>query len=238
MEGRTTFVIAHRLSTIALADEIVVLEGGRIAARGTPRASCSRRPTLYREIAEKRPARPGASSRAGPGRARGGGPVSATAALALAHPARRGRGARASSRGLLELLRPYRGRVIADVRRAAAGHRRRRWLRPTSPAGRSTTASGSGDVGRADADRRGCSSARRWSTAVRHLRADLPRQLGRPARAAGPARCGSSRHLQRLSIGFYSRNKAGVLISRLTNDVQALDQLVTDGDRHAVLRRR
>jgi ATP-binding cassette subfamily B protein len=36
-------------------------------------------------------------------------------------------------------------------------------------------------------------------------------------------------HLQRLSIGFYSRNKAGVLISRLSNDVQALDQLVTDG---------
>jgi ABC-type multidrug transport system fused ATPase/permease subunit len=37
------------------------------------------------------------------------------------------------------------------------------------------------------------------------------------------------RHLQRLSIGFHSRNKAGVLISRITNDVQALDQLVTDG---------
>ena len=36
-------------------------------------------------------------------------------------------------------------------------------------------------------------------------------------------------HLQRLSIGFHSRNKAGVLISRITNDVQALDQLVTDG---------
>jgi ABC-type multidrug transport system fused ATPase/permease subunit len=36
-------------------------------------------------------------------------------------------------------------------------------------------------------------------------------------------------HLQRLSIGFFSRNKAGVLISRLTNDVQALDQLVTEG---------
>jgi ABC-type multidrug transport system fused ATPase/permease subunit len=37
------------------------------------------------------------------------------------------------------------------------------------------------------------------------------------------------RHLQRLSIGFYSRNKTGVLISRITNDVQALDQLVTEG---------
>jgi ATP-binding cassette subfamily B protein len=37
------------------------------------------------------------------------------------------------------------------------------------------------------------------------------------------------RHLQRLSIGFYSRNRAGVLISRMTNDVEALNQLVTDG---------
>ena len=36
-------------------------------------------------------------------------------------------------------------------------------------------------------------------------------------------------HLQSLSIGFYSRNRAGVLISRLTNDVQALDHLVSDG---------
>jgi ABC-type multidrug transport system fused ATPase/permease subunit len=37
------------------------------------------------------------------------------------------------------------------------------------------------------------------------------------------------RHLQRLSLGFYERNRAGVLSSRLTNDVEALDQLVTDG---------
>ncbi|HEY1712863.1 MAG TPA: ABC transporter ATP-binding protein [Solirubrobacteraceae bacterium] len=36
-------------------------------------------------------------------------------------------------------------------------------------------------------------------------------------------------HLQSLSIGFYSRNRAGVLISRMTNDVEALDQLVEDG---------
>ena len=37
------------------------------------------------------------------------------------------------------------------------------------------------------------------------------------------------RHLQDLSIGFYSRNRAGVIISRITNDVEALDQLVEDG---------
>ncbi len=36
-------------------------------------------------------------------------------------------------------------------------------------------------------------------------------------------------HLQAMSIGFFTRHKPGVLISRLTNDVQALDTLVTDG---------
>jgi ABC-type multidrug transport system fused ATPase/permease subunit len=52
MEGRTTFVIAHRLSTIALADEIVVLEDGEIAARGT-HSELLETSDLYREIAEK-----------------------------------------------------------------------------------------------------------------------------------------------------------------------------------------
>jgi len=36
-------------------------------------------------------------------------------------------------------------------------------------------------------------------------------------------------HLQRLSISFYSRNRTGVIISRMTNDIEALDQLVEDG---------
>jgi ABC-type multidrug transport system fused ATPase/permease subunit len=52
MEGRTTFVIAHRLSTIALADDVVVLENGRVAARGT-HGELVERSDLYREIAEK-----------------------------------------------------------------------------------------------------------------------------------------------------------------------------------------
>ncbi len=52
MTGRTTFVIAHRLSTITLADEIVVLEEGRIAARGD-HEQLLERSELYREIVEK-----------------------------------------------------------------------------------------------------------------------------------------------------------------------------------------
>jgi subfamily B ATP-binding cassette protein MsbA len=35
MRGRTTFVIAHRLSTIRRAEQILVVEGGRIIERGT-----------------------------------------------------------------------------------------------------------------------------------------------------------------------------------------------------------
>jgi ATP-binding cassette subfamily B protein len=52
MRDRTTFVIGHRLSTVALADEVVVLEEGRIAARGTHDELLEESP-LYREIAEK-----------------------------------------------------------------------------------------------------------------------------------------------------------------------------------------
>jgi ABC-type multidrug transport system fused ATPase/permease subunit len=35
MQGRTTFVIAHRLSTIRNADQIIVMEHGRIIEHGT-----------------------------------------------------------------------------------------------------------------------------------------------------------------------------------------------------------
>jgi ATP-binding cassette subfamily B protein len=51
MAGRTTFIIAHRLSTISLADEIVVVDGGRIVDRGSHEElmeGCG----FYREIAE------------------------------------------------------------------------------------------------------------------------------------------------------------------------------------------
>jgi ATP-binding cassette, subfamily B, bacterial len=51
MRDRTTLIIAHRLSTIALADEIVVLDEGRIAARGSHDELLETSP-VYRDIYE------------------------------------------------------------------------------------------------------------------------------------------------------------------------------------------
>ncbi len=51
MRGRTTIIIAHRLSTIALADEVVVLDDGRVAARGGHDALVETN-DVYREIHE------------------------------------------------------------------------------------------------------------------------------------------------------------------------------------------
>ena len=51
MRGRTTIIIAHRLSTIALADEVVVLDHGRITARGT-QAELLEASSVFREIHE------------------------------------------------------------------------------------------------------------------------------------------------------------------------------------------
>jgi ATP-binding cassette subfamily B protein len=51
MRGRTTIIIAHRLSTIALADEIVVLDAGRVVARGS-HDDLVQANDVYREIHE------------------------------------------------------------------------------------------------------------------------------------------------------------------------------------------
>jgi ATP-binding cassette subfamily B protein len=50
MRGRTTVIIAHRLSTIALADEVVVVDDGRVVLHGTQEEA--RASAVYREIEE------------------------------------------------------------------------------------------------------------------------------------------------------------------------------------------
>ncbi len=60
--GRTIFVIAHRLSTVIGADQILVLEKGRIAARGT-HAELYERSSLYRQLAATLVEQPAAGRR-------------------------------------------------------------------------------------------------------------------------------------------------------------------------------
>ena len=50
MKGRTSFVIAHRLSTIASADQVIVIEDGRVAEQGTRGALLERKGVYYRML--------------------------------------------------------------------------------------------------------------------------------------------------------------------------------------------
>ena len=129
-------------------------------------------------------------------------------------------------RGLLDLLRPYRKRVVLMlvvlVAGTAAG------LAPPYLAGKAI------DVGikKQDIGAIDVIVALFLASAVINWLATwaqtyLVEWVGQ--RALQDLRLQIFTHLQRLSIGFYSRNKTGVVISRLTNDVEALDQLVTDG---------
>ncbi len=129
-------------------------------------------------------------------------------------------------RGLLQLLRPYRGKVvllfIAMVAATAAA------LVPPYLAGRAID----DGIRKGDADfltviMIAFITAALINWVATYAQTYLVNWVGQ--RALQDLRERIFAHLQRLSIGFYSRNKTGVLISRLTNDVQALDQLVTDG---------
>ncbi len=50
MEGRTTFIIAHRVSSLRRADQILVMDGGRVVERGAHRELVAMEDGAYREI--------------------------------------------------------------------------------------------------------------------------------------------------------------------------------------------
>jgi len=129
-------------------------------------------------------------------------------------------------RHLISLLRPYRGRVLLML--ASLWISTGAALAPPYLAGRAI------DDGIQQQDTGAltvimiafvATAVLNW--AATYLQTYLINWVGQ--RALQDLRVELFEHLQRLSIGFYSRNRTGVLISRLTNDIQALDQLVTEG---------
>ena len=225
MAGRTTFVIAHRLSTIALADDIVVLEDGRIAARGTHAELLERSP-LYAEIAEKglpdqvfltrkpierevagceREPR-GATSSSGAGARPAGAGASCAGCSSCC-------GRTAAARSLM---------FAALVAGTAAS------LAPP-PLAKLAIDDGivPGDTGTLDLVVVAFIVSALVYWGATYAQTYLVGWVGQ--RVLQDLRIQLFAHLQSLSIGFYSRRQAGVIISRLTNDVQALDQLVSDG---------
>ena len=229
MRGRTTIIIAHRLSTISLADEIVVLDDGMIAAQGTHDELLATS-AVYREIYEHGLLEAGVRRRAS--RRRRESPPAGRHAHARARRRQdrrlvvaRDRAAhRRRSAGLtapykartglailflvlataVALLPPYLTKLAIDQGILAAG--------PAPASRRSSRCSSSPGIGVI-----ATSAAQTYFTGWtgERILADLRSKL--------------FRHLQRLSLGYFERNRAGVIISRLTNDVEALDQLVTDG---------
>ncbi len=135
------------------------------------------------------------------------------------------RGRTRKLRRLLALLRPYRGRValmfVALLIATAAS------LVPPYLAGRAIDAIVDGDAGVLTFLLIAFLASAGLGWAATYAQTYLVGWVGQ--RALQDLRRQIFAHLQKLSIGFYSRNRTGVLISRLTNDVQALDQLVTDG---------
>ncbi|MEX0992487.1 MAG: ABC transporter ATP-binding protein [Solirubrobacterales bacterium] len=129
-------------------------------------------------------------------------------------------------RGLAELLRPYRGRVAAMLVAMLAAT-----AAALAPPYLAKLAIDQG-IGERDADALTLiviafvvAALLYW--AATYAQTYLVGWVGQ--RTLQDLRLRIFSHLQRQSIGFFSQRRTGVLISRMTNDVQALDQLVTDG---------
>jgi ATP-binding cassette subfamily B protein len=135
-------------------------------------------------------------------------------------------GRRRKLRGLLELLSPYRWRVLAMLISLVAAT-----AAALAPAPLAKVAIDDGilkhDVATLDWVVAAFLLSAMLYAIASYAQTYLVGWVGQ--RALQDLRVKLFTHLQQLSIGFYSRNRAGVIISRLTNDVEALDQLVEDG---------
>ena len=142
-------------------------------------------------------------------------------------------------------------RLVVAADAAAARHARSAWRGPTAAAPRSRSSRCSptrssrscrrclaklavdqgiktGDLRRLAVDRGRFRRRRRCSrSALSSLQTYLTGWVGE--RALADLRIRLFRHLQRLSLGYFERNRTGAIISRITNDVEALDTLITDG---------
>jgi len=129
-------------------------------------------------------------------------------------------------RGLIELLTPYKWRVLAMMVALVAATAAA--LAP-APLAKAAIDDGirRGDVGVLDLIVALFLTSALVYAVASYAQTYLVGWVGQ--RALQDLRVRLFKHLQELSIGFYSRNRAGVIISRMTNDVEALDQLVEDG---------
>lgn len=139
---------------------------------------------------------------------------------------RQGRGRARKLRGLIELLAPYKWRVLAMFVSLVAAT-----AAALAPVPLAKVAIDTG-IRRHDVAALDLMVAAFLASAVVYAVASYAQTylvgwVGQ--RALQDLRIRLFTHLQQLSIGFYSRNRAGVIISRMTNDVEALDQLVEDG---------
>ncbi len=129
-------------------------------------------------------------------------------------------------RGLLELLRPYRGRTVVMIVSLVAATAAS--LAPPLLA-KLAIDDGivPGDVGTLELVVAAFVASALVHWGATYLQTYLTGWIGQ--RVLQDLRVRMFEHLQRLDLDFYARRQAGAIMSRLTNDVQALDQLVTDG---------
>jgi ABC-type multidrug transport system fused ATPase/permease subunit len=128
-------------------------------------------------------------------------------------------------RGLIVLLAPYRTRVVLMLAALVAGT-----AAALAPAPLAKTAIDSGilkgDRGTLDIVVVAFVVSALVVWGATYVQTYLLGWVGQ--RALADLRLQIFRHLQEMPVGFYERRPAGMLISRMTNDVEALDSLVTD----------